>query len=270
MEAAEDAEIDEGAEAAKDASTADNEEDNDAADAAEAIEDDKDANAVEDVDMVNAIEGDDLTDADEDAEIGGDVEAAKDANTAEIDEDIDAADAAEAAEADEEDKDASSAKAYRDTDMVNEADVDGDMKEVVGEFTGIDAVLTGIKMLVGLPEDGTASLMTSEGLDTLSGGSETEAAVGLTILLRELSDTMGGAEDSEGFATFPDVLSGMSGGDDEENNVVPALLGPLQAQFSSSEGIQDPLRGTRHCDHHRSLQMHWASPAHTSMDASPH
>ena len=124
------------------------------------------------------------------------------------------------------------------------------MKDEGGEVADIDAALTGTKMPVELSENGTASLKINEGLGTLGGDSETESAVGFAVLLRSMSDAMGGAEGSRGFATSSDVLSDMSGGGDGEDEVVPASLGPVQVQFSSSEGVQDPLRGTRHCDHH--------------------
>lgn len=61
---------------------------------------------------------------------------------------------------------------------------------------------------------------------------------------------MGRIEDSGGLATYSDMLSGTSVDDDGDDDVVPASLGPVDAQFSSSEGVQDPLRGTRHYDHH--------------------
>ena len=61
---------------------------------------------------------------------------------------------------------------------------------------------------------------------------------------------MGGIEDSVSFPTFSNLLSGTSVGDDGNDDVVPTLLGPVHALFSSSEGVQDQLRGTRHCDHH--------------------
>ena len=39
---------------------------------------------------------------------------------------------------------------------------------------------------------------------------------------------------------------------------------------TSPRGVQLPLKRTRHCDHHMSLHMHWASPAHISVELGSH
>ena len=55
----------------------------------------------------------------------------------------------------------------------------------------------------------------------------------------------------------------------EARGAVVCLLGS-EHSHASPGGIQLPLRRTRHCDHHMSLQMHWASPAHISVELRSH
>lgn len=81
-------------------------------------------------------------------------------------------------------------------------------------------------------EDETVSLVTDEWLDCSGAVLDIEASVGFAALFG-----LGGAEDSRGFATFSEMLSGTSIGDDGDDDVVPASLGSVQAQFSSSEGV---------------------------------
>ena len=68
-------------------------------------------------------------------------------------------------------------------------------------------------------------------------------------------------------------LCKMTAGNGEfEGEVVGAVVCLLGSEHShaSPGGVQLPLERTRHCDHHISLQMHWASPAHISLELRSH
>ena len=43
-----------------------------------------------------------------------------------------------------------------------------------------------------------------------------------------------------------------------------------EQSHASPGGVQLPFRETRHCAHHMSLQMHWASPTHVSVELGSH
>ena len=58
-------------------------------------------------------------------------------------------------------------------------------------------------------------------------------------------------------------------GSEEVERAVVRIFGSEHCH-ASPRGVHLPLRGTRHCDHHMSLQMHWASPAHISVELGSH
>ncbi|KAL8851789.1 MAG: hypothetical protein Q9221_003303 [Calogaya cf. arnoldii] len=204
-EAADDAEDTEAAEAANtaaDTELADAAEDAGGSEAAITAEFTNLADAGEDTEAAEDTEATDATEAAEDTDAAKDAEAA---NPAEAAEDIDAAEDTDAAE---------DAKAAEDSEAADAADTAEGKVSEVGEGPDDDVGLGKTKMPEELLGDGTATLMTNEGLDeglgTL-GGAEAEASS--AVLFGIFWEAMGGGLG----LTSPDVLSVSFVGNEGDN-----------------------------------------------------